>query len=231
VSQLRDLIGQDGAVAVQGLLAGASHPSKSLGASTLAVLTLLVGATSVFVELQSSLDRIWRAPVQKTSGRALLRQRFLSFVMIVSTGFLLLVSLGVSTALAALGRWSGSFLPGWEILLQAMNLVASFCITTVLFAMVYRILPRVWVAWDDVWIGAAVTALLFSVGKLGIGLYLGKAGLMSAFGAAGSLVMILAWVYYSAQVFLLGAEFTRVLAHRRGSRVGESPHSPEAVAS
>jgi membrane protein len=225
VSQLRDLIGEEGAVAVQGLLSSASHPAKSIIASIVAVLTLLLGATSVFAELQSSLDRIWRAPaLQQTGGLwALLRQRLLSFGMIVSIGFLLLVSLVVSAALSALGTWSGSFLPGWEVLLQIANLVVSFCITTVLFAMVYRILPRVWVAWADVWIGAAVTALLFNVGKLAIGLYLGKAGVTSGFGAAGSLVAILVWVYYSAQVFLLGAEFTWVFAHSRGSRAGETP--------
>jgi membrane protein len=233
VSQLRGLIGEEGAVAVQGLLSSASHPAKSIIASAIAVLTLLLGATSVFAELQSSLDRIWRAPVlEQTAGLwALLRQRLLSFGMVVSIGFLLLVSLVVSAALAALGRWSGSFFPGWEMLLQVVNLVVSFCITTVLFAMVYRILPRVWVAWEDVWIGAAVTALMFSIGKLIIGLYLGRAGLTSGFGAAGSLVMILAWVYYSSQIFLLGAEFTWVFAHSHGSRAGETPGAGPAVPS
>ena len=231
VSQLRDLIGEEGAVAVQGLLTSASHPAKSIIASIIAVLTLLLGATSVFAELQSSLDRIWRAPaLPQTSGLwTLLRQRLLSFGMIVSIGFLLLVSLVVSAALSALGTWSGGFLPGWEVLLQVVNLVVSFGITTVLFAMVYRILPRVWVAWTDVWIGAAVTALLFNVGKLAIGLYLGKAGVTSGFGAAGSLVAILVWVYYSAQVFLLGAEFTWVFAHSRGSRAGETPEPAPAI--
>ena len=142
---------------------------------------------------------------------------------------LIALSLVVSAALSALGAWSGSFLPGWEVLLQIANLVVSFCITTVLFAMVYRILPRVWVAWADVWIGAAVTALLFNVGKLAIGLYLGKAGVTSGFGAAGSLVAILVWVYYSAQVFLLGAEFTWVFAHSRGSRAGETPEPAPVI--
>jgi membrane protein len=233
VLQLRGLIGEEGAAAVQGLLTGASHPAKSIVASAIAVMTLLLGATSVFAELQSSLDRIWRAPaLQQTTGPwALLRQRFLSFGMIVSIGFLLLVSLVVSAALAALGRWSGGFLPGWAVLLQVVNLVVSFGITTLLFAMVYRILPRVWVAWEDVWVGAAVTALLFNIGKLAIGLYLGIAGLTSGFGAAGSLVMILAWVYYSSQIFLLGAEFTWVFAHSHGSRAGETPEPGPPVPS
>jgi membrane protein len=137
----------------------------------------------------------------------------------------------VSAALAALGRWSGGFLPGWAVLLQVVNLVVSFGITTLLFAMVYRILPRVWVAWEDVWVGAAVTALLFNIGKLAIGLYLGIAGLTSGFGAAGSLVMILAWVYYSSQIFLLGAEFTWVFAHSHGSRAGETPEPGPPVPS
>jgi membrane protein len=233
VLQLRGLIGEEGAIAVQGLLSSASHPAKSIIASAIAVLTLLLGATSVFAELQSSLDRIWRAPaLQQGSGLwPLLRQRLLSFGMVVSIGFLLLVSLVVSAALAALGRWSGSLFPGWEMLLQVVNLVVSFCITTVLFAMVYRILPRVWVAWEDVWIGAAVTALMFNIGKLAIGFYLGRAGLTSGFGAAGSLVMILAWVYYSSQIFLLGAEFTWVFAHSHGSRAGETPGAGPAVPS
>jgi membrane protein len=228
VSQLRDLIGEEGAIAVQGLLTSASHPAKSVFASIVGVLTLLVGATSVFGELQSDLDRIWRAPaLEQGSGLVgMLRGRLLSFGMIVTIGFLLLVSLVVSAALAAFGTWSGSFLPGWEVALQMVSLVVSFAITTVLFAMMYQILPRVRVAWSDVWIGSAVTALLFSLGKLAIGLYLGKAGVTSGFGAAGSLVVLLVWVYYSAQIFLLGAEFTWVFAHSHGSHSGE----PEGAA-
>jgi membrane protein len=222
VAQLRGLIGEEGAVAVQGLLMSASRPATSILAGIIGVLTLLLGATSVFGELQSALDRIWRSPaLQQTSGfRDLLRGRLLSFGMIVTIGFLLLVSLVASAALSAFGTWSGEFLPGWEVVLQAVNLVVSFAMTTVLFAMVYRILPRVHVGWEDVWVGATVTAFLFSLGKSAIGLYLGKAGVTSGFGAAGSLVVLLVWVYYSAQIFLLGAEFTWVFAHRHGSRAG-----------
>jgi membrane protein len=231
VSQLRGLTGEEGALAVQGLLTSASHPAKSVFASILGVVTVLVGATSVFAELQSALDRIWRAPVQQQSSglTGLLRGRLLSFGMIVTIGFLLLVSLVMSAALAALGTWSGGFLPGWEITLHAVNLVVSFAITTVLFAMIYQILPRVRVAWRDVWVGSAVTALLFSLGKLAIGLYLGKAGVTSGFGAAGSLVVLLVWVYYSAQIFLLGAEFTWVFAHSHGSRSGEPEGAAPAI--
>ena len=227
VSQLRGLMGEAGAAAVQGLLTSANEPAKSVFASIVGGLTVLLGATSVFAELQSALDRIWRVPVQQEDGmlRGLFRGRLLSFGMIVTIGFLLLVSLVISAALAAVGTWSVGFLPGWEIALHAAGLAVSFAITTVLFAMIYQILPRVRVAWSDVWIGAAVTALLFSLGKLAIGLYLGKAGVTSGFGAAGSLVVLLVWVYYSAQTFLLGAEFTWVFAHSHGSRAGETEGS------
>lgn len=233
VAQLRGLMGEEGAIAVQGLLTSASHPAKSVFASIVGALTVLIGATSVFGELQSDLDRIWRAPVEQQSGGlvGMLRGRLLSFGMIVTIGFLLLVSLVLSAALAALGTWSGGLFPGWEFTLQVLGLVVSFAITTVLFAMIYQILPRVRVAWRDVWVGSAVTALLFSLGKLAIGLYLGKAGVTSGFGAAGSLVVLLVWVYYSAQIFLLGAEFTWVFAHSHGSRSGEPEGAAPAIPS
>jgi membrane protein len=223
VGQLRGLIGEEGAVAVQGLLESASKPSTSILAGIISIVTLLVGATTVFGELQSSLDRIWRAPAaEKKSGIwTLLRTRLLSFGMILAIGFLLVVSLVVSAGLSAVGKWGGAYFTGWEIVLQGLNLLVSFAIVTVLFAMIYRILPRVDIAWSDVWTGAAVTALLFTIGKYLIGLYLGQASVTSAFGAAGSIIVVMVWVYYSAQIFLLGAEFTWVYAHRCGSKVGE----------
>jgi membrane protein len=224
VLQLSSLIGVDAASAVQGLLESASRPSTSLVASITGLVALIIGATSVFAELQSNLDRIWRAPAATKSSTGvigLLRARFLSFGMLLAIGFLLLVSLVVSAALSALGKWWGVVFVGWEIVLQAVNLVVSFAITTVLFGLIYKVLPRVKVAWRDVWIGAVTTALLFNVGKFLIGFYVGRAGLDSAFGAAGSLIVIMVWVYYSAQIFLLGAEFTWLYAHRYGSRVGE----------
>jgi membrane protein len=233
--QLSGLVGVDGARTVQELLKSASRPSHSLLASLIGLITLLLGATSVFVELQSDLDRIWRAPVLPQSSGisgvvSLLRSRVLSFGMVVSMGFLLLVSLVVSAALSALNRWGESIFPASLILLQALNLAVGFGVTTLLFAMAYQILPRMRIAWSDVWIGAAVTALLFTAGKYLIGLYLGRAGVSSGFGAAGSLVIILAWVYYSAQIFLLGAEFTWVFAHTYGSRVGTPlPTDPVAL--
>jgi membrane protein len=232
VDQLRGLIGDEGAVAVQGLLKSASHPTTSLIASVVSVATLAFGATTIFSELQSDLDRIWRAPAaqQKTGVWTLVRSRLLTFGLILAVGFLLLVSLVVSAGLSALGRWWGPYFGAWDTVLQVVNFVVGFAIVTALFALIYKILPRVHVAWRDVWVGAAVTSVLFNLGKLAIGLYLGKSALTSGFGAAGSIVMLLAWVYYSSQIFLFGAEFTWVFAHRHGSRAGAAqPIAPPAV--
>ena len=223
VTQLRGLIGAEGAIAIQGLLKSASEPAKSTFASMISVVTLIVGATSIFAELQSDLDRIWRAPeVAKPSGLwGLLRTRLLSFGLIVSFGFLLLVSLVVSAGLAAVGTWWGSWFGGWAITLQVVNQVGSFAFITALFALMYRILPSVRVAWQDVWHGAIATSALFTIGKFAIGMYLGKVGVASGFGAAGSIVVLLVWVFYSAQIFLLGAEFTWIYAHCHGSKAAE----------
>jgi membrane protein len=232
-AELSGLVGMDGAKTVQELLKSASRPSDSLLASLVGVVTLLLGATSVFVELQSDLDRIWRAPaLPPSSGGSsvltLLRSRLLSFGMVVTMGFLLLVSLVVGAGLSALGKCCESIFPASLNLMQAVNLAVGFGVTMLLFATAYQILPRVRIAWSDVWVGAAVTALLFTLGKYLIGVYLGRAGVSSGFGAAGSLVIILVWVYYSAQIFLLGAEFTWVFAHTHGSRVG-TPLPPAPV--
>jgi membrane protein len=227
--QLNGLIGEEGALAIQGLLESASTPGRGAIAAVVGIATLVIGATTVFAELQSDLDRIWRAPaVAQASGIwSLIRGRLLSLGMIAAIGFLLLASLVISAGLAALGKWWGSYFPGWEALLQVINFVVSFAIVTGLFALIYKILPSVKIAWRDVWVGAAVTALLFTLGKFLIGLYLGKSGVTSGFGAAGSFVVLLVWVYYSAQIFLLGAEFTWVYSHSHGSRVGEP--KPEAA--
>jgi len=231
VHQLGGVVGEDGARVVEGLLRNASHPGSSVLASIIGVVTLLVGATSVFVELQSSLDRIWRAPALKEAGavKELLKSRLLSFGMVIALGFLLVVSLILDSVLSAISSWGGTHLPGGIPLLRVLNLVVAFVVTTMLFAMTYRILPRARIAWSDVWIGAIVTSVLFTAGKYLIGLYLGYAGVSSSFGAAGSLVVILLWVYYSAQIFLLGAEFTWVYAHSHGSHAGTSPPSRRAI--
>ncbi len=219
VGQLHGLMGPQGAEAVQGLLESVSRPAESITATLIGGVLLLVGATTVFGELQDAMDRIWRAPKRDKGGVwSLLRARLLSFGMIMGIGFLLIVSLVVSAALAALKKWWGPLFVGWEILANSINFLVSFLFITVLFAMIYKFMPRVKVAWADVWIGASVTALLFTVGKFLIGLYIGKSGMTSGFGAAGSLVAVLVWVYYSAQIFLMGAEFTWAYALTFGSR-------------
>ena len=220
LEQLRDLMGEDGAHAIQGLLLSVSEPAKSAGAALFGLATLIIGATTVFAELQGDLDRIWRAPERaKSSGLwSFIRARLLSFGLILGIAFLLMVSLVLSAAVAALGKWWGPLFTGWEVTLQTVNFIVSFGLTTVLFSMIYKLMPRVRIAWHDVWVGALVTAFLFVIGKLLIGLYIGKSGIASGFGAAASLVIILVWVYYSAQIFLFGAEFTWVYAHKQGSK-------------
>jgi membrane protein len=222
-AQLQGLLGDDGAAAIQGMVESASLSGKSFLATAIGVVTLVIGATTVFTELQSALDRIWKSPAaEKKEGIwNLLRSRVLSFGMILAIGFLLLISLVVSAALSALGSWWAPMFGGWEILLQVVNFVVSLVVVTLLFAMIYKFLPRAKIGWHDVWIGAAATALLFTLGKFLIGLYIGKSSVASGFGAAGSLVVVLVWVYYSAQIFLLGSEFTWVYAFRHGSRRGE----------
>jgi len=217
--QLRELFGEAGANAIQSLLQSVNRPAEGAAATLVGFVLLGIGATTVFAELQNSLDRIWRAPARNhISGIvALIRARLLSFGLILCIGFLLIVSLILSAAIAALGKWSSGVL-GWELMAQTINLIVSFALTALIFAMIYKFMPRAAVQWKDVWIGACVTALLLAVGKLLIGIYIGKSGVVSGFGAAGSLVVVLVWVYYSAQLFLLGAEFTWVYAHTYGSR-------------
>jgi len=222
-AQISGLIGDEGATAVQGLVASASDTGKGIVATIVGVVLLLLGATTVFAELQSDLDRIWKAPaMKKPEGLwGMIRARLLSLGMVVSIGFLLMVSLVVSASLAALGTLWGGFFDDFEWLLQIINFVVSLAVITALFALMYKILPRVKIAWHDVLVGSLVTAILFTIGKLLVGLYLGKSSVVSGFGAAGSLAVLLLWVYYSAQIFLFGAEFTWVYAHELGSRVGQ----------
>ena len=221
-NQISGLVGVEGAAAIQGLLKSVNKPEESIVATIIGVVTLLIGATTVFGELQDALNRIWRAPALTAPGGlwSLIRRRLLAFGMILTIGFLMIVSLVLSAVLAALGKWLGSFAV-WEALLHVVNFLVGFGVTTVLFAMIYKIMPRVNIAWRDVWLGAAVTSLLFSIGKFLIGLYIGKTSVASGFGAAGSLAVLLVWVYYSTQVFLMGAEFTWVYANLYGSRKGK----------
>ncbi|RDJ97671.1 YihY/virulence factor BrkB family protein [Cupriavidus lacunae] len=222
VGQLQGLLGSEGAKAVEDMLLAVSEPAASTLTAALGVLVLLVGATTVFAELQSALDRIWRVPdCLKSSGLfSLLRARMLSFGMILGIGFLLVVSLVLSAGISAMGRvWEG------EAIGHILDTMVSLVLMTVVFAMIYKIMPRAKVRWLDVWLGAAVTALLFTLGKFLIGLYIGKSGVASGYGAAGSLIVLLVWVYYSAQIFLLGAEFTWQYAQRFGS-LKDGPRRP-----
>ena len=218
-SQLRGLMGVDAAKTIEDLLTSVSEPKEGVAATTIGIVLLLIGATSVFGELQDALDRIWRAPARDRSGGllALVRARLLSFGMILGVAFLLIVSLVLSAVVAALGRWWSGAFGGWEVLAQSVNIVLGFLVTTGGFAMIYKLMPRVKVQWRDVWLGATVTALLFTIGRVLIGVYIGKSGIASGFGAAASLIVILIWVYYSAQIFLLGAEFTWIYARTFGS--------------
>lgn len=218
--QLSALVGQDGAAGIQTLVASADKPAAGIVATAISVGVLVFGSTTVFAELQSALDRIWQVPeAQKKSGIwATIRSRLLSFGLILCLAFLLMVTLVISAAVSALGNWAHGLFPGWEFVLQAVNICVSLAITTLLFALIYKMMPQATIAWRDVWVGAGVTAGLFEIGKFLIGLYLGKSSITSSFAAAGSLVIVLIWVYYAAQVFLLGAEFTWVYANEHGSR-------------
>jgi membrane protein len=226
-AQLSDLLGPDAAHAVEELLKGANKPKEGAIAALISFGVLVIGATTVLGELQNDLDRIWRAPLlEKASGVwSFARSRLLSVAMILGITFILIVSLVFSAAVSALGKWWGGWFLGWELLAHALDLAASFGLMAVLFALIYKIVPRVHIQWHDVWVGAGVTALLFATGKVLIGIYIGKSDITSGFGAAGSLVLLMVWVYYSAQIFLIGAEFTWVYAHEYGSRRAVETHN------
>jgi len=218
--ELGGLLGDDGARAVEGMVQSASNFGQGIIASIIGIALLVVGATTVFAELQTDLDRIWKAPAVKrqTGLWSLFRRRLLSLGLVVSIGFLLLVSLVVSAAVTALARWWSGWLEDFAWVLHAVDFVVSLAATATMFALMYRILPRVRIGWEDVWVGSIATALLFTIGKLLVGFYIGESRVTTGFGTAGSLVILLVWVYYSAQIFLLGAEFTWVYSHRLGSR-------------
>jgi len=217
---LTSMMGVEAAAGVQQMLASFDEPAKGVSGAFIGAVALIIGATTVFGELQSALDRIWRTP-RKPGGSGiwfLLRTRLLSFGMVLALGFLLMVSLLFSAALSALGKWYGGFFVDWEVLGRVVDVLVGFGLTTTAFALIYKLMPRVQVGWVDVWIGAFVTALLFTVGRVLIGMYIGRAGVANGFGAAAGVIIIFAWVYYSAQIFLIGAEFTWVYAQTLGSR-------------
>jgi membrane protein len=228
LEQARSLVGENGAKAIESMLASAQKPRQGVIAGVLGIVTLLIGSTTVFAELENNLNRIWKAQTPPHSGLwNFARTRLLSFGLILAVGFLLIVSLVVTAAISAVGKYWAGWFGSMETLLQVVNFLVPLAIITVLFAMIYKFLPNVSIRWRDVWIGALVTSLLFSLGKFGIGLYLGKASVESSYGAAGALVVLLVWVYYSAQIFLLGAEFTKVFAQHE--RSGQHPATEQAT--
>lgn len=215
VAEIESLIGPSGAEAVRATLTSARE--EGAGVTVVAVLTLVLGLWAVFGELQDALNTVWGVTTKPGRGFVtILRERFWSFTLVVGVGFLLLVSLALSAWLAALQEFFAHLLPAPPAMLEAVDVLLSFCVTTFLFAMIFKLLPDVEVAWRDVWLGAAMTSLLFGMGKFIIGAYLGRTTIGSAYGAAGSLVVILLWVYYSSQILFFGAEFTKVWTRRRG---------------
>jgi membrane protein len=220
VAQIQDLVGRDGALAVQAILEGAAKSRWSIPATIIGAVTFFLGATGAFLELQDDLDAIWRVKPRSRGNflRDLLTQRIISFGLVLGFAFLLLTSLVVSAALSAVHTYMGSTFPGVAALWRAGYVVMSLGVITLLFAMIYKVLPDVKLKWEDVWVGALVTAGLFTIGKYLIGLYLGTSSFASTYGAAGSVIVVLVWVYYSSQIILLGAEFTRAYVERFGPR-------------
>ena len=226
VGQMRGLVGQQGAEAIQTMIANAGKQGSGVLGTIIGIVTILFGATGVFAQLQSSLNKIWNVEAKPGKGIwSFLRTRILSFGMVLGIGFLLLVSLAVSAAIAALDTYATGIFPGAEVLIGIVSAIFGLAVITVLFAMMFRYLPDVKIAWKDVWIGAAVTAVLFVIGKVLIGLYLGNSSVASTYGAAGSLVILLLWIYYSTQILFFGAEITQVYATRYGSGIVPDEHA------
>ncbi|WP_207482012.1 YihY/virulence factor BrkB family protein [Arenibaculum pallidiluteum] len=227
--QLGRLVGEEPARAVEALASNASTSGNGTIAGLLGIATILVGATTVFAQLQTSLNTIWKAAPPEGSPVALLvKVRLRGLALVGAIGFLLVVSLAFSAALAAVSAWLGDMYPDIATILRTVDVLTSWAAFTALFALIYRALPDTPIAWGDIWTGSAATALLFSVGKYLIGLYLGTSGVATAYGAAGSLVLILLWVYYSSVIFLFGAEITRAYSEHLGSRAGRGDRRPDA---
>jgi len=223
VHQFESLVGKSGADAVQQMLENSSEPSSGLVAIVIGVATLLLGASGVFGELQDAFNTVWKAPPKPDRGfLGMFKDRFLSFAMVLCVGFLLLVSLVLSTALSGMGGYLSQSVQGLPSAMRVIELLISFGIITVLFAMMFKYLPDCEVPWIDAWKGAAVTALLFTLGKYLIGLYLGKAAVASPFGAAGSLVALVVWIYYSAMILFFGAELTQEMTRRHRPELGKN---------
>jgi membrane protein len=220
LAQIQGIVGPDVAGAIRGMLESAQKPSSGILATLLGLLTLLLGATGVLVELQDGLNTIWEIPPSSGIGlREIIKSRLVSLAILLGGGFLLLLTLALSAVLGAIEHLFGTSAPGWVYLGQAADLFLSFGLAALLFAMIFKYLPDIEIQWNDVWIGAAVTSFLFTIGKTLIGLFIGKSTVASLYGAAGSLVALLIWVYYSTQIFFFGAEFTQAYANQFGSRL------------
>ena len=229
IGQIQSLVGEESAKAIQGMIEEARKPAAGIIATVLAIVMMLLGATGVFAQLQEALNTIWG--VEEKPGEGIwktLRDRFISLMAVLGTGFLLLISLIISAGISAIGTTLEPLLPAPELLLQLINVLVSFVIVTFVFAMIYKLLPDISIQWGDVWIGAVLTSILFTIGKFAIGFYLGNSNVGVAYGAAGSLVVILIWVYYASQIFLFGAEFTAVYAMSHGSRSKSSENAISA---
>lgn len=226
IGQMRRLIGEQGAGAIQDILLHSRSPSKSLVATAIGIATLLFSASGFFGQLQQALNTIWKVPRERTGMFDVVKKRLLSFGLIAGVCLLLLFSLVVSAAIEALTGAFNGYLP--DVVLPVTNFAVSIVVTTLLFAMTFRILPDVDIRWSDVWVGAVMTALLFAFGKYLIGLYLGRSAFTSTYGAAGSLIALLTWVYYSSQIFFLGAEFTKVYAEATGESLAAKHARTEA---
>jgi membrane protein len=229
VDQLAGLMGADAAKAVQTMVQQSSRHGGGVVASVVGVVTLLVGATGVVIELQDALNVVWKVVPKPGRGlKGLIRDRLLSFGLVLAFGFLLLVSLVLSAAVAVLDDWIGGYLTAWVVLGYVVSYGISLGVVALLLAVIFKFLPDAKIAWRDVWIGAFVTSALFHLGKFAIALYIGKASVASSFGAAGSLAVLLVWIYYSSQIVLFGAELTRVQAEARGARVVPSEQAMPA---
>jgi membrane protein len=217
-SQLTAFLGAEGAKAVQGIVASAQKPTSGVIATITGIVALLVGATGVFTELKSAINQVWGiVPKQSAGIKGFFRDRLLSFAMVACVGFLLLVSLILNTVLAAASKYFATYFPLPGIALPLLYSVVSLLLVITLFALIFKVLPETHVRWRDVWHGAALTGVLFTIGKFIIGLYLGRSGVTSAFGASASVVLILVWTYYSSLILFLGAEFTEVYARRKAA--------------
>lgn len=219
VRQFQGLIGTQGAIAIETIIQSTNRPALGVFATTFGVLAIFIGASGAFNELQDALDMIWKVDNRtKSFWTVTIKQRLLSLGLVLATGFLLLTSLVVTAFLSATEKYISNLLPKSLVLLESIYLVFSFCMITLLFALIFKFIPDTAIPFRDVWMGAAVTSILFTVGKVIIGFYLGHSALTSAYGAAASLVIFLIWIYYSAQILLFGAELTHVYALKYGSR-------------